>query len=36
MKNIVIDNAVYNAIDVRITELPISPEKILEGLKAKR
>ena len=29
-------NAIYNAIGVRITELPISPEKILNGLKAKK
>jgi CO/xanthine dehydrogenase Mo-binding subunit len=28
-------NAIYNAIGVRITELPISPEKILKGLKAR-
>jgi CO/xanthine dehydrogenase Mo-binding subunit len=29
-------NAIYHAIGVRITELPISPEKILNGLKAKK
>lgn len=28
-------NAVYNAVGVRITELPITPEKILQGLEAK-
>ena len=27
-------NAVYNAIGVRIDELPITPEKILRALKA--
>lgn len=30
-----IANAVYNATGVRITELPITPEKILNGLKQK-
>jgi CO/xanthine dehydrogenase Mo-binding subunit len=29
-------NAIYHAIGVRITELPISPEKILNGLRAKK
>ncbi len=29
-------NAIYNAVGVRITELPISPEKILQGLKRKK
>jgi len=29
-------NAIYNAIGVRITELPITPEKILKGLKEKK
>jgi CO/xanthine dehydrogenase Mo-binding subunit len=29
-------NAIYHAIGVRITELPISPEKILNGLKTKK
>jgi len=27
-------NAVYDAVGVRITDLPITPEKVLEGLKA--
>lgn len=31
-----IANAVYNACGVRVTELPITPEKILAGLKARR
>ena len=30
-----IANAIYNAVGVRITELPITPEKVLSGLKAK-
>jgi CO/xanthine dehydrogenase Mo-binding subunit len=29
-------NAVYNAVGVRITDLPITPEKVLRGLQAKR
>ena len=29
-------NAVYNAIGVRITELPITPEKILKGLRSRK
>jgi CO/xanthine dehydrogenase Mo-binding subunit len=29
-------NAIYNAVGVRITELPISPEKILRALKARK
>lgn len=29
-------NAVYDAVGVRITELPITPEKVLKALKAKR
>ena len=28
-------NAIYNATGVRITELPVTPEKILRGLEAK-
>jgi len=28
-----ITNAIYDAVGVRITELPVTPEKILEGLK---
>ena len=31
-----IANAIYNAIGVRIKELPITPEKILKALKQKR
>ena len=31
-----IANAIYNAIGVRITELPITPEKILKGLREKK
>lgn len=31
-----IANAVYNAVGVRITELPLTPEKILRGLKDKQ
>jgi CO/xanthine dehydrogenase Mo-binding subunit len=31
-----IGNAVYNAIGVRIKDLPITPEKILNALKEKR
>lgn len=31
-----IANAVYNAVGVRITELPITPEKVLSGLKSKK
>lgn len=31
-----IANAIYNAIGVRITELPITPEKILKALRAKK
>jgi CO/xanthine dehydrogenase Mo-binding subunit len=27
-------NAVYNAVGVRIDDLPITPEKILRGLRA--
>ncbi len=30
-----IGNAIYNACGVRVTELPITPEKILTGLRAK-
>jgi len=30
-----IANAVYDALGVRVTELPITPEKVLEGLKKK-
>jgi CO/xanthine dehydrogenase Mo-binding subunit len=29
-------NAIYNAIGVRITDLPITPEKILKGLRSKK
>jgi CO/xanthine dehydrogenase Mo-binding subunit len=28
-------NAIYNAVGVRITELPVTPEKILAALEAK-
>ena len=28
-------NAIYNAVGVRITELPVTPEKILRGLEEK-
>jgi CO/xanthine dehydrogenase Mo-binding subunit len=28
-------NAVYNAVGVRITDLPITPEKVLRGLEAR-
>jgi 4-hydroxybenzoyl-CoA reductase subunit alpha len=31
-----ITNAIYDAIGVRITELPVTPEKILEELQKKR
>lgn len=31
-----IANAIYDAVGVRITELPITPEKVLAALKAKR
>jgi putative selenate reductase molybdopterin-binding subunit len=31
-----IANAVYNAVGVRITELPITPEKVLMGLKSRK
>ena len=31
-----IANAIYNATGVRITTLPITPEKILKALKAKK
>jgi 4-hydroxybenzoyl-CoA reductase subunit alpha len=31
-----IGNAVYDACGVRITHLPITPEKILDGLRANR
>lgn len=27
-------NAVFNAVGVRVTELPITPEKILRGIRA--
>jgi len=27
-------NAVFNAVGVRIDELPITPEKVLRGIKA--
>ena len=30
-----IANAIYDACGVRVTELPITPEKILRGLKTK-
>ena len=30
-----IANAIYDAIGIRITELPITPERILEAIKAK-
>jgi len=30
-----IGNAVYNAVGVRITELPITPEKVLRALEEK-
>ena len=29
-------NAIYNAVGVRITELPVTPEKILAGLRCKK
>jgi CO/xanthine dehydrogenase Mo-binding subunit len=29
-------NAIYDAIGVRITELPVTPEKILEALEKKK
>jgi len=29
-----IDNAVYDAVGVRITSLPITPEKVLAALRA--
>jgi len=32
----VISNAIYNATGVRITSLPVTPEKIVQGLKAKK
>ena len=28
-------NAVYNAVDIRIKDLPITPEKVLKALKEK-
>ncbi len=31
-----IGNAIYNAVGLRITDLPITPEKILRGLKEKK
>jgi CO/xanthine dehydrogenase Mo-binding subunit len=31
-----IANAIYNAVGVRITELPISPQKILKAMKSKK
>jgi hypothetical protein len=31
-----IANAIHDACGVRVTELPITPEKILQGLKAQR
>lgn len=31
-----IANAVYNAVGVRVDELPITPEKVLKGIKLKR
>jgi CO/xanthine dehydrogenase Mo-binding subunit len=31
-----IANGVYDAVGVRITNLPITPEKILQALKAKK
>lgn len=30
-----IADAVYNAVGVRVTELPITPEKVLEGMRRK-
>jgi CO/xanthine dehydrogenase Mo-binding subunit len=30
-----ITNAIYDAVGVRITSLPASPEKVLEAIKAK-
>jgi CO/xanthine dehydrogenase Mo-binding subunit len=30
-----VGNAVYNATGVRITDLPITPEKVLRGLRAR-
>ncbi len=31
-----ITNAIYNAIEVRISDLPVTPVKILKALKEKR
>jgi len=31
-----IANAIYDAVGVRITELPVTPEKILKALKEKQ
>jgi CO/xanthine dehydrogenase Mo-binding subunit len=31
-----IANAIYDAVGVRITELPITPEKILKAIKEKK
>ena len=31
-----ITNAIYNAVGVRITDLPITPEKIVNSLKSKK
>ena len=31
-----IANAIYNAVGVRITDLPITPERVLSALKAKK
>jgi len=31
-----IANAIYDAVGVRITELPITPEKVLKAIRAKR
>jgi CO/xanthine dehydrogenase Mo-binding subunit len=30
-----IANAIYNAVGVRMTELPMTPERVLKALKAK-
>jgi CO/xanthine dehydrogenase Mo-binding subunit len=29
-----IANAIYNAVGVRVQELPITPEKVLDGIEA--
>ena len=33
---VAISNAIYNAIGVRVNELPITPEKILKALREKK